>query len=116
MKKIRNDEREMPRDFAKYINMWSFESLGAIIFDRRFNLFDENIKNEKAKTLIHYVRYAAEEVIKFEADFTIWKYYHTHEFKNLMDISNNIVEYERINYYFCKMSLILPITVSCCPL
>lgn len=102
MKKIRNDGSEMPGDFAKYINMWSFESLAAIIFDRRFNLFDENIKNEMAKTLINYVRYAAEEVIKFEGNLSFWKYYHTHEFKNLIDISNNIVEYERIFSIFVK--------------
>jgi len=94
MKKIRNEKSEMPGDFSSYINTWSLESVTAVGLERRLNLFDENTKDENAKKLIKRIRRFLELTAEYDGKVSIWKYYQTKGFKELMNVHDDIREYE----------------------
>lgn len=49
----RDDSNEVA--LKNYINLWSLETIARITLDRRLGLFDENIKDERAKKLLEVV-------------------------------------------------------------
>ena len=93
MKKIRNEKSEMPGDFSNYINTWSLESVTAVGLERRLNLFDENTHDENAKKLIKGIRDFFEMSFEYDGKPSIWKYYQTKGFKELLNVYDNITEY-----------------------
>ena len=99
MRKLRNDKSEMPGDFSNYINTWSLESVTAVGLERRLNLFDENTNDENAKKLIKDVRDFFEQSIEYDGKPSIWKYFQTKGFKELMKVYDDITEYEK-NAFF----------------
>ncbi|CAG9797568.1 unnamed protein product [Chironomus riparius] len=97
MRKIRNDKSEMPGDFSNYINTWSLESVTAVGLERRLNLFDEKTHDENAKKLIKGIRDFFEMTVEYDGKPSIWKYYQTKGFKELLKVYDNITDV--IMYY-----------------
>nr|ARO50443.1 cytochrome P450 [Chironomus tentans] len=97
MRKIRNEKSEMPGDFSNYINTWSLESVTAVGLERRLNLFDENTKDENAKKLIKGIRDFFEMTVEYDGKASIWKYYQTKGFKELLNVYDTLTDV--IMYY-----------------
>ncbi|KAL7041073.1 hypothetical protein ACKWTF_000618 [Chironomus riparius] len=92
MIKIRNDKSEMPGDFSNYINTWSLESVTAVGLERRLNLFDENTNDENAKKLIKGIRDFFEMTAEYDGKASIWKYYQTKGFKELLNVYDTLTD------------------------
>jgi hypothetical protein len=83
---------ECPPDFSDYLNSWSLESIANITLDRRLGIVSGKYHDENAKKLIQLIRQFFMDVYKFEVEFSIWKYYHTSAFKNLMKLYDDFTK------------------------
>lgn len=89
---LQDDNGEMPANFNEYLNRWSLESITAISLEKRLGLMDFSGRNEFgekiAKTTQKIFRLASE----FEMKPTIWRWYETKAFKELMQAFNDLTE------------------------
>lgn len=92
MRKIRNEKSEMPGNFSNYINMWSLESVATIAVEKRLHILDGTSKDEKAAELINCIRNFFEQVVEFEGKPSIWRYYETKAFKELMNVFDEMTK------------------------
>jgi cytochrome P450 family 12 len=86
MRQIRNDKSEMPGDFSDYLNRWSLESVAAIAVEKRLNVLSGKTNDENSKKLIKCIRQFFEQAAEFEGKPSVWKYYETKAFKELMGV------------------------------
>lgn len=100
MKNLRDDQSEMPKNFADYVNAWSLESVTAIALEKRLGVMSENTAEDKAKELIKLIREFFVQSVEFEGKLSVWKYYETKSFKQLMEVYDGITKYEfKFNFY-----------------
>lgn len=102
MRNLRDDQSEMPKNFSDYVNAWSLESVTAIALEKRLGVMSENTADVKAKELIKLIREFFEQSVEFEGKLSVWKYYETKAFKQLMAVYDGITKYDFIffNFYF----------------
>ncbi|KAG5678463.1 hypothetical protein PVAND_008135 [Polypedilum vanderplanki] len=81
---------ECPENFSDYLNLWSLESIANISLDRRLGIVSGNYQDEMAERLIKSIRQFFVEVYEFEVNMSVWKYYETKAFKNLMNLYDEL--------------------------
>ncbi|KAG5671495.1 hypothetical protein PVAND_001689 [Polypedilum vanderplanki] len=86
MRNIKNDKNEMPGNFSDYLNRWSLESIATIAVEKRLNVLSGKTDDENSKKLIKVIRQFFEQGPEFEGKPSIWKYYETKDFKNLIEV------------------------------
>jgi cytochrome P450 family 12 len=92
MKTLRDDKSEMPADFSNYLNSWSLESVVSIALEKRLHVMSGEIKDKNAQELIKLIRKFFEQTVEFEAKLTIWRYYQTKAFKELLGVYDGITK------------------------
>lgn len=80
---LRNaDTLEMPNDFGNELNKWALESIGVIALDDRLGaLMDDS---EDGRQIIELVKSFFVLTYELDVALSIWKYYKTPQFKQLM--------------------------------
>lgn len=113
MSNLRDENSEMPDNFNEFINLWSLESVSSIALDRRLNILSGKSKDEKAAELIKLIRAFFVQGYAFSPNQpSIWKFYETKAFKELIKVYDGITKYVKINesnkvefnFFFCKVS------------
>lgn len=89
---IQNEKGEMPANFADYLNRWSLESITAITLEKRLGLMDFKNPSEIGLKISKVVRKILTLGMDFEMKPTIWRFYETKEFKELMQAYNDLTE------------------------
>lgn len=93
---IQNEKGEMPPDFSEYVNLWSLESITAIVLEKRLGLMDFKKKNEDGMKIARAVRKIILLSMDYELKPSIWRYYETKGFKELLQAYNDLTEYVNI--------------------
>lgn len=89
---IQDEKGEMPADFNDYLNRWSLESITAIALETRLGLMDFRKPSENGLKISKAVRTIFTLGMEFELKPTIWRYYETKQFKELMKAYNDLTE------------------------
>jgi len=84
--KKRDGINEMPGNFNDYLNMWSLESITCISLNQRLGLLNDDHKDENAMQLIKHIRQFFVLGADFEINPSIWRYYETKAFKELLSV------------------------------
>jgi cytochrome P450 family 12 len=92
MRKIRTDKSEMPGNFFYHVNTWSLESVVAIVLETRLNALSGKSDDAKAQIMIEHVRKFFEQIAGFETGVSVWKYYETKAFKELMQVFDTLTK------------------------
>lgn len=92
---IQDTNCEMPANFQEYLNRWSLESITAIALEKRLGLMDFNNKNELGMRISSMVRKIFTIGLEFEFMPSIWRFYQTKRFKEL------IAAYEGLSEWVC---------------
>jgi len=87
---MRDTNNEVPANFSDYLNMWSLESITCISLNRRLGILNENYHDENAEKLIKLIRQFFIASVDFEVNPTIWRYYETKAFKELLSIYDGL--------------------------
>lgn len=86
---LREDNGEMPATFGTEMSLWALESIGVIALDRRLGVLSFE-RDEDAELLIKTVKDFFRISLNIEMSPPIWKYYQTKEFKELMEVFENM--------------------------
>lgn len=89
---IQSDNGEMPGNFNEYLNRWSLESITAIALEKRLGLMDFNKANDAADKITTMIRKIFKLSLDLEIKPSIWRWYKTKEFKELMQAYNDLTE------------------------
>jgi cytochrome P450 family 12 len=92
MRQIRNEKSEMPADFSDCLNRWALESIAAIAVEKRLNVLSGNTDDENSQKLIKNIRKFFELSAEIEGKPSVWKYYETKTFKELMAVYENLTK------------------------
>jgi cytochrome P450 family 12 len=108
--KQRDSNNEVPAHFNNLMNMFTLESIAYIILSTRIGVLDENNQDENGKKMIEVCQ-ASERLVlhssdkylfpqlmrqffiltvEFEINPSIWRYYHTKAFKELLQVYDGI--------------------------
>lgn len=90
---IQSDNGEMPGNFNEYLNRWSLESITAIALEKRLGLMDFNKANDAADKITTMIRKIFKLSMDLEIKPSIWRWYKTKEFKELMQAYNDLTEW-----------------------
>lgn len=85
-----DDNNETPANFLDLVSSWALESIGRIALDTRFGMFDGD--NAMAKDMIILMRRFFQLGMEFEFQPSIWRYYETKKFKELMSVFEQITK------------------------
>lgn len=89
---IQNEKGEMPADFSEYLNLWSLESIAAIAMEKRLGLMDFKHKSEEGMKIAKAVRKIVLLSVDIEMKPSIWRYYETKAFKELITAYDELTE------------------------
>lgn len=89
---LQDEKGEMPANFSEYLNRWSLESITAIALEKRLGLMNFKEKNELGMKISKAVRKIFVMGMEFEMKPSIWRYYETKAFKELMQAFNDLTE------------------------
>lgn len=81
---LQDEKGEMPADFRDYLNRWSLESITAISLEKRLGLMDFSHRNEFGEKIVKATQKILRLAAEFEMKPTIWKWYETKAFKELI--------------------------------
>jgi cytochrome P450 family 12 len=84
---------ECPDNFSDLLNLWSLESIVSISLDTRLNIVSGKSHDEMAEKLIKAIRQFFVDVYNFEVNMSIWRYYETKAFKNLMKLYDELTKF-----------------------
>ena len=90
--KLRDENKEVPANFNDFMNMWSLESITCISINQRLGLVRSNQKDERAEKLIKTIRKFFELEYQFEVLPTVWRFYQTKAFKELMKTYDDLTK------------------------
>ncbi|KAG5667203.1 hypothetical protein PVAND_015194 [Polypedilum vanderplanki] len=90
MRDIKDDKNEMPKDFKDYISRWSIESIATIAVEKRLNILSGKTDDERGKKFINVTLQFFEKLSDFEMKPSIWRYYETKAFKELMEVYDSM--------------------------
>lgn len=93
IRRMRDDNNEVPADFSNEMNKWAMESIACIVFNTRLGIFDENGPNADPQQFIESVHEFF--VFVYELDYlpSMWKFYKTPKFHQMMKCLHKITEY-----------------------
>uniref|UniRef100_A0A182XZZ7 Uncharacterized protein n=2 Tax=Anopheles stephensi TaxID=30069 RepID=A0A182XZZ7_ANOST len=86
---LRDEKRELPADFDQWLNRWALETVGVLALDTRLGVLRPEQSTE-AKAIIALVRNIFDLIYKLEFEPSIWKYFKTPTFKQLMKDFDNL--------------------------
>lgn len=86
---LRNADGELPATFSKDLSLWSLEAIGVIALDRRLGVMSDD-RDADADLLMKTMKDFSRLSLNIEMAPPIWKYYQTKEFKELMEVYENI--------------------------
>jgi len=89
--KSRDSVNEVPANFNDYINKWSLEAIACIVLNRRLGILND-IEDENADKLIKLMKKFFIGTYEFEEKPSIWRYYETKAFKELMKTYDDITK------------------------
>lgn len=89
---MQDDRGEMPANFSEYLNLWSLESITAIALEKRLGLTKFDNSSELGKKIAKAVRDIITRGLEFEMKPSIWRYYETKSFKELMRAYNDLTK------------------------
>jgi hypothetical protein len=92
MRNIKNEKNEMPDDFQDYLNRWSLESIATIAVEKRLNVLSGKTDDENAQKLIKSIREFFLQAPEFEGKPSVWKYYETKAFKELIAVYDTMTK------------------------
>lgn len=90
--KIQDENGETPANFNEFINRWSLESITAVVMEKRLGLMDFDNTTIAGEKIAKAVRKILTLGLEFEMKPSIWRYYETKEFKELMEAYNDLTE------------------------
>ncbi|KAG5667202.1 hypothetical protein PVAND_015193 [Polypedilum vanderplanki] len=90
MRDIKDKNDEMPGDFYNYIKRWTVESTASIAVEKRLNILSGKTNDERSKKLLKLSMEFFEKMSDFEMKPSIWRYYETKAFKELMEVYDSI--------------------------
>lgn len=90
--KILDDNCETPANFNEYLNRWSLESITAVALEKRLGLMDFENPQSVGVRIAKAVRKILNLGLEFEMKPSIWRFYETKEFKELMEAYNELTE------------------------
>lgn len=86
---LRDEHDELPATFGTELNLWAMESMGSIALDRRLGVIAFE-RDADAELMITTVKDMFVLMYAVEVKPEIWKYYPTKEFKQLMEVFDNL--------------------------
>lgn len=89
---IQDKNGETPANFSDYLNRWSLESITAIALEKRLGLMDFKSTNEVGIKISKAVRKILSLGMEFEMKPSLWRFYETKQFKELMQAYNELTE------------------------
>lgn len=93
IKSIRDEQNEVPKDFQNEMNKWALETVGIISLDTRLGVLGDIPKDSDPQKLIQCVHDFFH--LSFELEFlpSIWRYYKTPKFQQMMETLDAMTEY-----------------------
>ncbi|KAG5679880.1 hypothetical protein PVAND_009417 [Polypedilum vanderplanki] len=92
MKKLKNNRSEMPKDFFQYLTKWSLETIATVSIEKRLNIFNGKTDDERSKKYMEVSAQFFDKLTDFELMPSIWKYYQTKYFKELMNVYDTMAK------------------------
>lgn len=89
---LQDDKKEMPDNFSEYLNRWTLESIVAIALEKRLGLLDFNQLDPRAEKLMKTVRKIFVLGAEFEFKPTVWRWYETKAFKELLGVYDDLTK------------------------
>ncbi|CAO1429463.1 unnamed protein product [Diamesa hyperborea] len=83
-----DDNNETPANFLDLVSSWALESIGRIALDTRFGILDG--ENVMAQEMIVLMRRFFQLGVEFEFQPSIWRFYETKKFKELMAVYDKL--------------------------
>lgn len=93
IKSIRDNKNEVPADFQNEMNKWALETVGVIALDTRLGVLGDIPKDSDAQKLIQCVHDLFQLEYELDALPSIWRYYKTPKFNQMMKTLNTMTEY-----------------------
>lgn len=90
---LQDDKKEMPDNFSEYLNRWTLESIVAIALEKRLGLLDFNQLDPRAGKLMKTVRKIFEDGAEFEFKPSLWRWYKTKAFKELIGVYDDLTQF-----------------------
>ncbi|XP_023726868.1 probable cytochrome P450 301a1, mitochondrial [Cryptotermes secundus] len=91
---IRDENLEMPDDFANELCKWGFESIVYIALDTRLGCLDADLApDSEPQKMINYTQVQFECVHKLETKFPVWKYVSTPTWRKFVKASDVCAEF-----------------------
>lgn len=88
MKTLRDKNNETPDNFFDSLTDWALESVAVIALDTRLGL----IQNPQGAKLAHLIKKIFELTCEYDVKPSIWRYYQTKGFKDLLKIYTDVQE------------------------
>ena len=85
-----DDNNETPANFLDLVSSWALESIGRIALDTRFGMLDGD--NLMANDMIILMRRFFQLGMEFEFQPSIWRFYETKKFKELMSVFDKLTK------------------------
>lgn len=93
IKSIRDESNEVPADFQNEMNKWALETVGVLALDTRLGVLGHLEKDSDAQMLIQYVHDFFRLEFDLDVSPSIWRYYKTPKFNEMMKTCNKLTEY-----------------------
>ncbi|XP_049548242.1 uncharacterized protein LOC125959463 [Anopheles darlingi] len=88
---LRDSKQELPGDFDQWINRWALETMGVLALDTRFGVLKTD-QTEEAKKILALVRNIFDFSYQLDALPSVWRYYKTPTFNNLMTTFDELTD------------------------
>ncbi|XP_049534811.1 probable cytochrome P450 12a5, mitochondrial isoform X1 [Anopheles darlingi] len=88
---LRDSKQELPGDFDQWINRWALETMGVLALDTRFGVLKTD-QTEEAKKILALVRNIFDLSYQLDILPSMWKYYKTPTFNNLMTTFDELTD------------------------
>ncbi|KAJ8720313.1 hypothetical protein PYW07_012356 [Mythimna separata] len=89
---IRNHQDEVSKDLYKELHKWAFDSLGLVLFAKRFAMLDTELVYSQCDRswLYHSLEKATDAIIKCESGLHIWKVFSTPAWNSLVKYCDSL--------------------------
>ncbi|TDG46883.1 hypothetical protein AWZ03_006767 [Drosophila navojoa] len=81
---------EVPDNFLEYINCWTLESVSVVALDKQLGLLKDSHNDENARLLFKSMDDFLTLGAIYEMQPSVWRYFHTSQFKRLLNAYDNI--------------------------
>lgn len=83
---------EVPDNFLEYINCWTLESVSVVALDKQLGLLKDSHTDENTKLLFKSLDDFFTLGAIYEMQPSVWRYFHTSQFKKLLNAYDNILK------------------------